>query len=51
MKNLQALVSAVSLTLTATVLAIMDIAVAFFPNASRSGYTPQLQEIQPDFYS
>ena len=51
MKKLQALVSTVLLTLTATLLTTLDIAAAFFPNLSRSDYTPQLQEIQPDFYS
>lgn len=53
MKIIQALASAILLTITATFLTVMELATAYFPSLSlsRSDYTPQPQEIKPDFYS
>lgn len=50
MQKLKAIANAVLRTVTATLLTTMELVVAYFPKLSRNNYTPQPQEIDPDFY-
>ena len=50
-KKFKDLAMAILLTISAGLLNVMELVVAYFPNLSISGETPQIQEIKPDFYS